>query len=194
MDNNFDNTGQYSDPQGESNTPERPRSGTNFNDYFNSAMRSALVVGVGFVLQALAVLTFQWGFISSLLYILGLVLVPILLYITGKRYFNTRVTGPIPYLSAAAYLFWTFLLSLIIAALVYYIAFYFMLRNPAITEALSQSIEMLGSVIEDDAMRTQLADSYAQMTPKSMTLSTCSTFFFFGTVYVYIIAIFLRRS
>ena len=192
MDNDFERERDNDMPEENSGQGTTPVA--NFNEYFNSAMRSALVVGVGFLLQALAVLTFQWGFVSSLLYLVGLVLVPILLYITGKRYFDTQVTGPIPYLSAAAYLFWTFLLSLIIAALVYYIAFYFMFRNPAITEALSQSMEMIGSMMEDDAMRTQLADSYAQMTPKSMTLSTCSTFFFFGTVYVYIIAIFLRRS
>lgn len=190
MDNNFDpNRGPDLPP-----SPSDEGGRFAFGDYFNSAMRSALVVGIGFVLQALAITLFQWGLISTFLYFLGLVAVPVLLYTTAKKFFGTQVTGPVPYLSAAAYLFWTFLLSLIIAALVYYMAFYIMFRNPAVMDSLAQSMEAMKSFVTDKAMLDRMTEAYSTMTPKSMTLSTCSTFFFFGTVYVYIIALFLRRS
>lgn len=189
MDNNFD-PNQDTDHS----SPEMNGGRTNFNEYFNSAMRSALVVGSGFLLQALAIFLFEWGLISTMLYFIGLVAVPVLLYTTAKKYFDTQVTGAVPYLSAAAYLFWTFLLSLIIAALAYYGAFYAMFRNPAVLDAMSQSLEALKGMATDKAMLDQMNETYSTMTPKSMTLSTCSTFFFLGIVYVYIIALFLRRK
>ena len=189
MDNHFD-------PNRDPDLSPSPSNGGGriaFSDYFNSAMRSALVVGTGFVLQALSIMLFQLGLISTFLYFLGLAAVPVLLYTTAKRFFRTQVVGPVPYLSAAAYLFWTFLLSLIIAALAYYTAFYVMFRNPVVMDAMAQSMETMKGLVTDKAMMDQITEAYSMMTPKSMTLSTCGTFFFFGTVYVYLVALFLRR-
>lgn len=168
--------------------------GTNFRAYFNHAMRSATIVGVGFLVQGVALLMYRFGLISTLLYFVGLVLVPVLIATTGKKYFDTQVVGPIHYLSAAAYLFWTFILSLIICTLVYYGAFYFLFRDPVFGEMMSKNMEIMREVVRDKALLEEMEESYAMMTPKTMTMSVSSFFFFVGTVYVYILAIFFRRS
>ena len=157
-------------------------------------MRGALVVSIGFVLQALGIVTFQWGLLSTLISFVGLVAVPVLLYMVPKRYFDTRVSGPIPYLSAAAFTFWTFILSLIVAALVYYMAYYYVLYYTEMPMLLKESMEQIAALVNDKQAAKEMMDGFSQMTPKSMTLSTCSTFFFLGTIYVYFIAIFLRRK
>ena len=181
-------------PGGDGRSSQSLGPSAGFNEYFNSAMRGALIVSVGFLLQGLALVTFRWGLVSSLLYFLGLLAVPVLLYVVGRNYFREKVTGPVPYLTAASFLFWTLLLSLIVAALIYYGAFYFLLNNPVFGEMLDQSMTQLESFISDRAVLEQMEASYAGLTAKSMTLSTCGTFFFFGTVYVYLIALFFRRS
>ena len=188
MDNDFE----------QSNSEDRPRGVSDqrggFNAYFNSAMHNALIVGIGFVVQGIALMLFRWGFISSLLYLVGLVAVPILLYTTSKRYFRTQVEGPVAYLSAAAFVFWTFILSLIIAALVYYGTFYYLLNSTTFVGMLQESMAQIKEMVVDQAMLQELEASYSQLTAKSITLSMCGTFFFFGTVYAYIIALFFRRS
>ena len=175
---------------------EVPPQGGDFapGDYFNSAMRSALFVGIGFVLQALALVFWRLGLLSSLLYLVGLILVPVLLFVRAKNHFEVEAPGPVPYLTASAYLFWTLMLSLIIAALVLYGAFYLLLHDPAFLETLEQTMTQMEALVADKEMAESLREAFAGMTPKSMTLNTTGSYFFFGTVYVYIAAIFLRKA
>lgn len=171
-----------------------PQLPTSSSALLQSAMRSGVEVGMFFLLQAASFLLYRWGLLSSLLFLVGFVMVPVMLVVVTLRHKRRQNQRTMRYMEAVGYMMWSYLFALIIATLSFYISSHLLLHDPAFIELLEQSMEILSQVTQDDATTGAMREQLMGITPRSFTISSISSALFFGLIFIYLSAIFVRRD
>lgn len=162
---------------------------------FQASMNTGAKLGLIFVVQALSLLLFQAGSIASIIYLIALLAVPVMLVVYANRYRDRYQAGSIRYMQAVSFMLWTYLFATLIAAVAYWIVLYFLFQNPQFIQMMEGSMELMTNLLQDDPeVQDQVVSAFSRLSPRSMTLQMITSSLFFGLIYIYVAAIFVRRS
>lgn len=175
---------------------ERPETeGYQLESMFQLSLRSGLLIGASFVIQAIALLLYNGGVISSILFMAGAIGVPINLYRLGKRYRDNYRGGYVRYLELTNFLTWTFLASLVIAFLAFYISTSILFSDSTFISMMEESIELLTQMSQEtDATYQEGLKLLRNITPLQLTWSLIANILVQGFIYIYIISLFIKRQ
>lgn len=178
------------------NTPPTPATPQEYwRQLFNVSMNSGAKLGLVFVVQALSLLLFQLGFVASILYTAALIAIPVLLVVYANGYRDRFHGGTIRYMQAVTFMLWTYLFATLIAAVAYFIVFYLLFQNPHFIQIMDESMALVTNLLGDDQVaKEQALAVFSRLSPKSMTFQMATSSLFFGLIYIYIAAIFVKRS
>lgn len=177
------------------NIPEKKQKNNSaLNLHMNLAMQNGLKLSALFGIQALSMLLYRFGFISSLLFIFGFVAVPVYIVLLGNQYRDKYLSGRIRYFQAVGFLTWCYLFSLIIATVIFFVVFTILFRDSYFLNMMDESILVMEDILQNSQKSTEIINSIRMLTPKSMTFQFAISALFFGTIYIYIVGIFIRRK
>lgn len=157
------------------------------------SMQDGLQVGLLFVLQALSLLLYQWGIISTLIALVAFVGVPIRLYQLGKQYRDGHLGGVASYLQVVSHLSLTYIFGLILGTVAFYFSLAFLARDPHFLEMMETSFAQMEVMLRDMGQDVAQMDILRSLTPKTLTLQISTNAFITGLLYIYFIALFIRR-
>lgn len=160
----------------------------------NLAMKNGLKIGVIFVVQAISMLLYRWGIISSLLFLMAFAAVPIYLVILGNQFRDNQLGGQIRYFQAVGFLSWSYIFSLILGAIAFYFAFNILFRDLNFLNQFEENISLLEELLAGREGSEEIIASARNLTPWLMTSQFVVSALFFGVIYIYIVGIFIRRS
>lgn len=158
------------------------------------AMRNGLRLGLLFVLLALSLLMYQWGILAVGLFLSVGIAIPIFIVVLGIQYRDKYLGGYASYVQLVAYLSWVYLLSMILLFLSHYFTFRVLFSDPTFVGMMEQSAEMVEQILQNNADIETLRTSYDLMTPLRVATNITTSALFFGIIYVYIIALFIRKK
>lgn len=163
--------------------------------FFQQTMTDGLQIGQLFVAQAVALLLYRFGIISSVLLLTAIFLVPLMLYQKGTTYRDLHMGGIIGYWEIVKYLSWTYLFAVIIGFVSYFLACYILFSNPEIMEVMEESIALATSIAKHYSISSlDTIESIKNITPLKLTSSIALNSLFNGLIYIYIISLFIKRS
>lgn len=162
--------------------------------YMTLAMQNGLKLGGLFALQAVSMLLYKFGIISSLLFLGAFIAVPIYLVILGNQFRDNQLGGQIRYTQAVGYLSWSYLFSLIVAAIVFFVAFTILFNDVYFLNMMEENIITLENILADTPNGDEMMASIRNLTPRSVTIQTIVSALFFGVIYIYIVGIFIKRT
>lgn len=158
------------------------------------ALAEGLKVGCLFLLQGISLLLYRWGIISSLLFIIGFIGIPILLYRMGVQLRDNSYGGYIKYMQVVSYLSWIYIASLVVAFLSYYVSCYILFNDPNFTAMLEESLEMLQEIAQNNEQYAMAIKAIQSITPIQLAWNIILNAFVNGVIYIYIIALFIKRK
>ena len=162
--------------------------------FLQAMMWSGLLVGMGFVAQAVGMLFYKQPLFSTLFLTGGLILIPVLLTQELRKYRLIVFGERLSYSRCVTVMGVIYLFALIVATLAYLLVFTYLFRDPMFVSYMEQSIELAGQMLSSEADREMLIESYRGITPALMTRGVISLSFTLGTLYIFIASIFLRRG
>lgn len=157
-------------------------------------MKNGLKLGTLFVIQASAMLLYRQGAVSSLIFLISFIAIPIYHAVLGIRYREKNLGGFISYRHAVGYLLAIYIFALILGTIAYIVIFYILFNDPYFIEMMEQSVVMMEEILGDSAKGIDLAEEMRGLTPKLIASQYMTTALFFGIIYIYIISIFIRKS
>ena len=157
-------------------------------------MQDGLQIGLLFVLQALSLLLYKWGLISTLIALCTLIGVPVRLYQLGKRYRDEYLDGEASYLQVVSHLSLTYLFSLILGMVAFYFALTFLARDMQFLSMLEESFQEVESMLREMGQKVDTLEVLKDLTPRTLTIQICSNACITGLLYIYFIALFIRRK
>lgn len=177
------------------NTPQKKlKSNSALNYHMNLAMQNGLKLSLFFGIQAISMLLFRFGFISSILFLIGFIALPINIVLLGAQYRDQHLGGKIRYFQAVGFLTWSYMFSLIIGAVLFFIVFTIIFNDTNFLSMMDESILIMEELLKNTQQSTDIIHSIRMLTPKTMTLQFVISALFFGTIYIYIVGIFIRRK
>ena len=162
--------------------------------FLQAMMWSGLLVGMGFVAQAVGMLFYRQPRFSTLFLTGGLVLIPVLLTQELRKYRLIVFGNRLSYSRCVTVMGVIYLFALIVATLAYLLVFTYLFRDPTFLAYIDQSIEVAGQMVDSEADGEVLLKSYQGITPALMTRGVISLSFTLGMLYIFIASIFLRRD
>lgn len=162
--------------------------------FLQAMMWSGLLVGMGFVAQAVGMLFYSQPLFSTLFLTGGLVLIPVLLSQELRKYRLIVFCNRLSYSRCVTVMGVIYLFALIVATLAYLLVFTYLFRDPTFLAYMDRSIDVAGQMMGSEADREMLLKSYQGITPALMTRGVISLSFTLGTLYIFIASIFLRRD
>lgn len=156
--------------------------------------RDGLWLGCCYIAQALALLLYGYGIISTLLFLAGFVAVPVVIYKVGTRYRDLARGGYARYLEVTSYLSWTYMASLLVAFLAYYVAFSLLLRDATFIEMMETSLKMFQEMTKDMEGYNEAMDQMRDLTPLRIAWTVVFNMIVQGLLYIYIVSIFIKRN
>lgn len=171
-------------------TPEEPSTGYK---HINFAMQGGVYIGLGFALTAISWFFYHIAILQGLLALTGFIMIPVLLILVAIRYRDNVLGGRITYLRSVGFMTWSYLFAMIISMLAYYAVFTILFRSPEFMAGFEASIESFLQMIKDNTMRETYKEAMMGLTPRSITLNIATSQLFFGLIFMYIAALFVRR-
>ena len=162
--------------------------------FLQAMMWSGLLVGMGFVAQAVGMLFYRQPLFSTLFLTGGLVLIPVLLTQELRKYRLIVFGNRLSYSCCVTVMGVIYLFALIVATLAYLLVFTYLFRDPTFLAYMDRSMDIAGQMMGSEADREVLLKSYQGITPALMTRGVISLSFTLGTLYIFIASIFLRRD
>lgn len=168
--------------------------GTVMQDLREQSWRDGLWLGCCYIAQALALLLYRFGIISTLLFVAGFVAVPVVIYKVGTRYRDLTKGGYARYLEVTSYLSWTYLASLMVAFLAYFVAFSLLLKDATFIGMMEESLNMLQELTKDIDGYEEALSQLRGLTPLRIAWTVVFNMIVQGLLYIYIVSIFIKRN
>lgn len=158
------------------------------------ALSQGLKLGGIFFLQALSLLLYRLGFLSSILFLLGVIAIPIFIYRIGISFRDNYLNGYARYFQVAGYLSWTYLASLIVAFLAFYLSFTILWNDTDFLMLMEESLSVFEELAgQNDTYKASL-EVLRNMTSFRLARSLVFNALFNGLIYIYIISIFIKKK
>ncbi|WP_297719073.1 DUF4199 domain-containing protein [uncultured Porphyromonas sp.] len=158
------------------------------------SLRDGLWLGCCYIAQALALLLYGYGIISTLLFLAGFVAVPVVIYKVGTRYRDFLRGGYARYLEVTSYLSWTYMASLLVAFLAFYVAFSLLLRDATFIAMMEVSLKLFEEMTKDIEGYKEAMSQMRDLTPLRIAWTVVFNMIVQGLLYIYIVSIFIKRS
>ena len=168
--------------------------GTVMQDLREQSWRDGLWLGCCYIAQALALLLYRFGIISTLLFVAGFVAVPVVIYKIGTWYRDLTKGGYARYLEVTGYLSWTYLASLMVAFLAYFVAFSLLLKDATFIGMMEESLSMLQEMTKDIDGYQEALGQLRGLTPVRIAWTVVFNMIVQGLLYIYIVSIFIKRN
>ena len=163
--------------------------------FLQLAMYDGLKVGLLFMAQAIALLLYQLGSLSSLLLLASIIGVPVMLYILGVRFRDHQMGGSIRYIHIVSYLSWTYIFAIGIGFLSYFIATTLLFKDPTFVETMEKSFEIVTEIVQQNmAQDGEAMASLRNITPVRVSGAIAMQALFNGLIYIYIIGLVIKKS
>lgn len=170
-----------------------PETRIEWRRHFNIAMKAGLYIGLAFTLGAISWFFYSRPLIQGLLLLVGFIMAPILMVTQAIRYRDQELLGHISYLRAVSFMTWSYLFGVIISTVVFYTIFSLLFRDPTFMATLEESFALLMSMIESNEIRASYEEVLGSMSPRFIAFNVATTQLFFGLIFMYIAALFVRR-
>lgn len=175
-----------------SSTPDlRPQDA--WRKHIHHAMQVGIYIGLSFALTAVSWFFFHTPLIQGLLALAGFIGVPTLMILGAIKYRDQVLDGHIPYLRAVGFMTWSYLFGMIISLLSFYIVFTVLFHNPEFMRTFEDSIGLFLQMVQDTGMRENYEKAMSGLTPRIIALNLATSQLFFGLIFMYIAALFVRR-
>lgn len=155
-------------------------------------MWSGLLVGMGFVVQAVGMLFFAKPFFSGLFLLVGLLLVPLLLTRELQKYRLLVFGSRISYIQCVGVMGAIYLFALIVATLAFLLVFTYLFRDGTFLLYLEQSLDLTAEMM--GTSEEALSETYLRVTAGGMTQGVISLSFTLGVIYIFVASAFLRKE